>query len=73
MYVYKRLNSQAPSYQQSAVFVNTSKYATRSTYDKTRLGIPKTRTSTGDCAFSAAAPRLWNPSLVSSGSPKHFV
>ena len=35
-------------------------YATRSSFDTSLLHIPKTKTVTGDSAFHAAAPRLWN-------------
>ena len=44
----------------SARTFHRPKYATRSSNDQTLLYVPRTRTLTGDKAFQAAGPRLWN-------------
>ena len=58
--VYKCLNSMAPSYLQELISFKSSVYATRSSLEKTRLYVPRTKSLTGDRTFKASAPRLWN-------------
>ncbi len=60
VYVYKCLHSLAPDYLSELLLPSTVTYATRSSLDRSLLHIPRTRTVTGDRAFHAAAPRLWN-------------
>ena len=60
VYVYKCRYNLAPEYLSELVLPSTVTYATRSSFDTSLLHIPKTKTVTGDSAFHAAAPRLWN-------------
>ena len=60
VYVYKCSHFLAPDYLSELISQPTITYATRSSLDQSLLHIPKTKTVTGDRAFHAAAPRLWN-------------
>ena len=60
VYVYKCRYNLASEYLSELVLPSTVTYATRSSFDTSLLHIPKTKNVTGDSAFHAAAPRLWN-------------
>ena len=61
---YKALNGQAPDYLSELVSFKSHQHShnLRSTQDKLLLKQPysKTKVTLGDCAFSCAAPKLWN-------------
>ena len=62
--VYKALNGQAPTYLSELLLPKTqpTSHNLRSSKDRFLLKIPviKTKATLGDCAFSQAAPKLWN-------------
>ena len=62
--VYKALNGQAPGYLSELLSPKTppTSHNLRSSNDRFLLKIPniKTKATLGDCAFSYAAPKLWN-------------
>ena len=60
VHTFKALNNLSPHYISSLLLVRKpSAYSIRSS-TVTCLYVPKTRTLTGDRAFSSSAPRLWN-------------
>ena len=64
LFTYKALNGQAPDYLSELISLKSHSYShnLRSTQDKLLLKQPhlKTKVTLGDCAFSCAAPKLWN-------------
>ena len=71
---YKALNGQAPDYLSELVSFKSHPYShnLRSKQDTLLLRLPhlKTKVTLGDCAFSCAAPKLWNklPHKIRSSS-----
>ena len=60
VHTFKSLNSLSPQYISSLLHIHKpSGYSLRSS-TSIRLSSPRTRTLTGDMAFSTSAPRLWN-------------
>ena len=71
---WKGLNNMAPSYITDLLSPYTPTCSLRSS-DKFLLTIPQTKSSVGDRAFSAVAPKLWNSlptDLCQSTSLHHF-
>lgn len=62
--MYQCVNGTAPSYLSDGISLlnppNSERRTLRSSQDRTRLYIPKTRKSIGDQAYSVIGPRLWN-------------
>ena len=66
VHTFKSLNNLSPHYISSLLHVRKPPaYSLRSS-TVTCLHVPKTRTLTGDRAFSSSAPRLWNnlPAMI---------
>ena len=71
---WKGLNNMAPSYITDLLSPYTPTRSLRSS-DKFLLTVPRTKSSIGDRAFSAVAPKLWNSlpaDLRQSTSLHHF-
>ena len=58
--VYRAVNGEAPSYLSDILTIYEPRRCLRSAENGILLSVPKTRTSYGDRAFSAAAPLIWN-------------
>ena len=61
--IYQCINNSAPIYLSELISMyntHSNKRNLRSSKDITKLIIPKTKRSAGDCGFSVYGPRLWN-------------
>ena len=66
VHVYNCVHSSSPIYLQDLIsFYNSGRQGLRSSYDTTRLAIPKTKRTFGDQSFSVLGPRLWNQLPIS--------
>ena len=54
------MNTRAPQYLCSMLPLHTSRSGLRSCSDNTLLQIPRSKSTSGDKAFSNYAPKLWN-------------
>ena len=58
--VYKSITDSAPLYLSELIHLYSPTRTLRSASDKRLLQVPRTRTSSGDKGFYAAAAQLWN-------------